>query len=344
MHATDDSYRAAPEAALADSAPQLALLDAWQRGFPLEPRPYARIATAHGLSEAELLARLRQVLEQKLLSRVGGIFAPNTVGASTLAAVTVPADQVEAAAALINRYPEVNHNYLREHHYNLWFVVAATDRAGVQRVLAEIGEALNQTVLDLPLEAEYHVDLGFSLQDGSKAAHRPAPAALTHITPEQRALMAALGHGLALESQPYAIMAKSIGWSEQQVIDQLAEWVHSGVLRRLGLIVRHHEFGYTANAMCVWQVPPELRDAKGEALAAQHGVNLCYARPARGSHWPYNLFCMVHGKDRTEVSLRVAGLNQAAGLEQLPHAMLFSTRRFKQSGALYGRMRPHAAS
>ena len=129
-----------------------------------------------------------------------------------------------------------------------------------------------------------------------------------------------------------------------QVIDQLADWVDRGVLRRLGLIVRHHEFGYTANAMCVWQVPPALRDAKGEALAAQHGVNLCYARPARGSHWPYNLFCMVHGKDRTEVSLRVAELNQAAGLEQLPHAVLFSTRRFKQSGALYGRMRPHAAS
>ena len=328
----------------ATASSHMPLLDAWQRDLPLEPRPFARMAAAHGLDEAALLALLQQALDQKLLSRVGGIFAPNTVGASTLAAVSVPPDQIEAAAALINRYPEVNHNYLREHPYNLWFVVAATDRAGVQGVLDEIGIALGQTVLDLPLEAEYHVDLGFSLQDGSKVAHRPAPAALTHITPGQRMLMAALGHGLALAPQPYAAVARSIGWSEQQVIDQLADWVDRGVLRRLGLIVRHHEFGYTANAMCVWQVPPELRDAKGVALAAQHGVNLCYGRPARGSHWPYNLFCMVHGKDRTEVSLRVTELNQAAGLEHMPHAVLFSTRRFKQSGALYGRMRPHAAN
>ncbi|MFM2324993.1 MAG: hypothetical protein RL244_1872 [Pseudomonadota bacterium] len=328
----------------ATASSHMPLLDAWQRDLPLEPRPFARMAAAHGLDEAALLALLQQALDQKLLSRVGGIFAPNTVGASTLAAVSVPPDQIEAAAALINRYPEVNHNYLREHPYNLWFVVAATDRAGVQGVLDEIGTALGQTVLDLPLEAEYHVDLGFSLQDGSKVAHRPAPAALTHITPGQRMLMAALGHGLALAPQPYAAVARSIGWSEQQVIDQLADWVDRGVLRRLGLIVRHHEFGYTANAMCVWQVPPALRDAKGEALAAQHGVNLCYGRPARGSHWPYNLFCMVHGKDRTEVSLRVTELNQAAGLEHMPHAVLFSTRRFKQSGALYGRMRPHAAN
>ncbi len=326
------------------ASPHMPLLDAWQRDFPLESRPFARMAAAHGLDEAALLALLQQALDQKLLSRVGGIFAPNTVGASTLAAVTVPPGQIEAAAALINRYPEVNHNYLREHHYNLWFVVATLDRTGLQRVLAEIGQALGQTVLDLPLEAEYHVDLGFSLHDGSKVAHRPAPAALLHISPEQRQLMAALGHGLPLVLQPYAAVAQSMGWSEQQVLDQLTEWLDSGVLRRLGLIVRHHEFGYTANAMCVWQVPAGQRDAKGEALAAQHGVNLCYARPARGSHWPYNLFCMVHGKDRSEVSLRVAELNQAAGLQQMPHAVLFSTRRFKQSGALYGRTRPYAAS
>lgn len=340
MHPADDPHHAA-SAVLARNTVHLSLLDAWQRGFPLESRPYARMGAAHGLSEAEVIRQLQDALDHKLLSRVGGIFAPNTVGASTLAAVSVAADQVESAAACINRYPEVNHNYQREHAYNLWFVVVASDRAGVQQVLDDIGQALGQTVLDLPLEAEYHVDLGFSLQDGSKAVHRPAPQALQHITPQQCVLMAALGQGLALVPQPYAAVAQGTDWTEQQVLDQLAAWLESGILRRLGLIVRHHEFGYTANAMCVWQVPLQHRDAIGAQLAAQPDVNLCYARPTRGSHWPYNLFCMVHGKDRTDVSARVAELNAAVCLQQLPHAVLFSTRRFKQGGALYGKPSRH---
>ncbi len=314
----------------------LPILDRWQRHLPLVSRPYAEMAQVHGCSEAELLKRLVQARNSGALGRVGGVVAPNTVGASTLAAVSVPAHEIEAAAACINRYPEVNHNYLREHHYNLWFVVAAENTGRKQAVLDDIAHQLQTDVLDLPLEAEYHVDLGFSLHNGDKTAHRPAPARPVALSQTQRTLLATLGAGLPLEPRPYQSVAIQLGWSEAQLLQQLQQWLDSGLLRRLGLIVRHHELGYTSNAMCVWQVPLAQRDAIGQWLAQQQGVHLCYARPGRGPHWPYNLFCMVHGSDRASVHARVEQIRAHAGLQHCPHAMLFSTRRFKQGGAMYG--------
>lgn len=311
------------------------VLDAWQRGFPLTPRPFAEIAARHGYTETQLLEDLQQASCSQVLSRVGGVFAPNTVGASTLAAVAVPADRVEHAAACITRYPEVNHNYLREHHYNLWFVVAAAHRPRVQQVLAQISATLDTPVLDLPLEAEYHVDLGFSLQDGRKHHHGDRPAAMPGLTAQQQALAACLGRGMELVSSPYQALAVHAGMHESEVLETLHAWTQSGVLRRLGFIVRHHELGYTANAMCVWQVPLQERDRIGRQLAMHSGVHLCYGRPSRGTEWPYNLFCMVHGKQRQDVLDRVQSLSAEHALQDYPHSCLFSVRRFKQTGALY---------
>jgi hypothetical protein len=100
-------------------------------------------------------------------------------------------------------------------------------------------------------------------------------------------------------------------------------------------VVRHHELGFTANAMTVWNVPDAKADAAGAAVAAHPFVTLCYRRPRRLPDWPYNLFCMVHGRDRDTVLSQIETLNRVAGLGGYPHAILFSRRRFKQRGARY---------
>lgn len=314
----------------------VSVMDAWQRDFPCVPEPFAVLARHHGYEVEALLHDLHEAQTHRVLGRIGGVFAPNTVGASTLAAVAVPPEDIARAAAIVNRHPEVNHNYEREHAFNLWFVAAADHAARLREVLDTIGEELGVPVHDFPLEAEYHIDLGFSLQDGSRAPHRIRPQPRGALSTDQRRLMTLLGQGLALVEHPYADWAYRLGWTEAGVLAQLRHWQTTGVLRRFGCIVRHHELGYTANAMCVWQVPPDARDALGERLAAQPGVNLCYGRPSRGEAWPYNLFCMVHGKDREAVRAQVTRLAGAAGLADYPHACLFSRRRFKQTGAMYG--------
>lgn len=140
------------------------LLDAWQRDFPLEPRPFAAIARELGIAEAEVIARLAALQAAGAVSRVGAVVRPNTAGRSTLAAMAVPEARLEEVGALIAAQPEVNHCYEREHRLNLWFVVAAADAAAVARTLARIEAASGLTVLALPLEAEYRIDLGFPLQ------------------------------------------------------------------------------------------------------------------------------------------------------------------------------------
>lgn len=143
---------------------QRELLDHYQRDFPLEPRPYARIAEQLGCTETEVLAALKAFQDDGTVSRVGAVMRPNTIAASTLAAMAVPESQLEDIAAFVSAMPEVNHNYEREHVLNLWFVVVAADREAVASVLTRIAEGTGLEVVDLPLLSDYRIDLGFSLQ------------------------------------------------------------------------------------------------------------------------------------------------------------------------------------
>lgn len=140
------------------------LLDGFQKDFPLEPRPYKAIAERLGCDEDTVLDLLRRMRDAGLVTRVGPVFAPHRAGASTLAAMAVPAERLEEVAALVSGYDEVNHNYQREHGFNLWFVAAAPDAARVREVLEEIAGRTGLKVMDLPLEQAFHIDLGFPLQ------------------------------------------------------------------------------------------------------------------------------------------------------------------------------------
>ncbi len=148
-------------------------------------------------------------------------------------------------------------------------------------------------------------------------------------------LIAEIQGGLPLASRPYAVVGERIGLSEQEVIERISALQDSGVIKRLGIVVRHHELGYTANAMVVWDVPDERLDEIGARLGAQECVTLCYQRPRRLPDWPYNLFCMIHGKERDRVSAYIDALVEDEGLQNIPRRVLFSGRRFKQRGAKY---------
>lgn len=140
------------------------LLDDFQRDFPLVPRPYKVIAERLGCDEETVLDLLCRMITAGLISRVGPVFAPHRAGASTLAAMAVPPDQLDEVAALVSEYDEVNHNYEREHDINLWFVVCAPAAERVGDVLRDIAARTGLEVIDLPLEQAFHIDLGFPLQ------------------------------------------------------------------------------------------------------------------------------------------------------------------------------------
>lgn len=142
---------------------ELRLLDEFQRDLPLEPRPYAAMAERLGLDEADVIGLLRRLVAQGLVSRVGAVVAPHRAGWSTLAAMQVPTEMLEAVAEFVSDFAEVNHNYQREHRLNLWFVVAAAASWRVAQVLDEIEYRTGLPVIDLPLEQAFRLDLGFRL-------------------------------------------------------------------------------------------------------------------------------------------------------------------------------------
>ena len=158
---------------------------------------------------------------------------------------------------------------------------------------------------------------------------------LDRLTEQDAALLLALQDGLPLTSRPYADLGQKAGYSEQDVIERLAQWRAEGIIRRLGVIVRHRPLGYAANAMVVWDVPDDRVSAIGELVSRLPYVTLCYRRPRRGPAWPYNLFCMIHGKDRSEVERQIEELTEQCELKALPRSVLFSRRCFKQRGARY---------
>lgn len=306
------------------------LLDEFQRDLPLVTAPYSAIARTLGIAEDETLARLDRLRAAGAIARVGATVRPNTAGASTLAALAVPEARIEAVAAMVGAEPGVNHSYLREDRWNLWFVATAPDPARLQASLVRIATRSGLDFLDLPLLRAFNIDLGFPLSGKRRAMAPDRGAADLVLSAEDRALLAALSRGLPLVPRPYA----ALGLDEAAALKRIGELLAARVITRFGVIVRHRPLGWTANAMVVWDLPADRIPAAGTALAALAGVTLCYQRRTVPGIWPYALYCMVHGRSRPE-ALQV--IDTARGLPELAGAgskVLFSTRCFKQTGAL----------
>jgi DNA-binding Lrp family transcriptional regulator len=139
------------------------LLNDFQRDFPLVERPYLEIANRLGVSEDEVLSALTELRDCRLISRVGPVIPPNRIGASMLVAMAVPEAELQRIADIVSGFPEVNHNYEREHRLNLWFVAVASTSDHLAWVLDAIERETGYPTQRLPLVNDFFIDLGFRL-------------------------------------------------------------------------------------------------------------------------------------------------------------------------------------
>ena len=144
----------------------------------------------------------------------------------------------------------------------------------------------------------------------------------------------ALQEGLPIVAQPYLALATDLGVSEGQVLTAIEALQHSGIIKRFGLVIKHRQLGYRANAMVVWDVPDEVVDRVGSSLGEETCVTLSYRRPRRPPQWNYNLFSMIHGTSRDTVAAQLQEIVDRKALDY-PHQLLFSSQCFKQRGAVY---------
>ncbi len=310
------------------------LLNDWQRDLPPVARPFATIARKLGIDEDEVIARLGKLRDQGSITRVGATCAPNTASASTLAAMSVPDGRVEEVAGIINRQPGINHSYLREDDWNLWFVATGPDRAHVSAALARIERQTGLRVLDLPLLRPFNIDLGFNL-GGTPMPHRSVRHAdISAIRPGDRDILQALCSGLPLVPRPFALLGARLNHAEGAVIGRIQALMKAAIITRFGIIVRHRALGWRANAMVVWDLPHREVTRAGPRLAALPGVTLCYERRAVPGIWPWRLYSMIHARSREAALDVLARARALPELRGVPCKPLFSVRCFRQTGAL----------
>ena len=142
--------------------------------------------------------------------------------------------------------------------------------------------------------------------------------------------------GLPLVPEPYRKIADELGVTQQEVLLRMERMLADGRIRRIGVVPNHFAIGYVANGMSVWDVDNARVAALGPAVGALPCVSHCYRRPRRLPDWPYNLFAMVHGRDRAEVYAGVAEIAALLGTASRGHDILYSTRILKKTGLRFG--------
>jgi DNA-binding Lrp family transcriptional regulator len=327
-----------------------ALIDGYQSGFPVAERPFESVGEELGITAEETLARVERLRERGIFRRFGAVLNPPVIGSSTLAALSVPESRFDAVTEVVNSYRQVNHNYRRDHEWNMWFVVTAGSRERRDAILAEIEAETGLEVLNLPMLTDYYIDLEFPVVNADRFARETLArtasgddgvAATTisedargNLTQLERSLLLAIQDGFPLSATPYRDVAEQIDAPVEAVLAAVQRLLEDGCIKRIGCVVNHLVTGFDANCMVVWDVPDDELDERGIAVGSLPYVTLCYHRPRRPEQdWSYNLFTMVHGRDGSVVD---AKLDELAA-EHLPfaHERLYSTATLKQTGARY---------
>lgn len=335
------------------------IVDALQDGLPICERPFLEVADDLGLEEAELISSVGRLLHGGMLTRFGPMFDVERLGGTfVLAALAVPAADFDRVAGIVNARPEIAHNYERDHRYNMWFVVATERPEQAGETLSRIERETGYPVLALPKETEYRISLRFDLKsrkarrerEAGRPAGTPAPPGTPAPTgppepgvaapkppvanqdPITRAIVVATQAGLPLVERPFHAVADQLGLTADDVLNQFVGMQMTGVVRRIAAVPNHYAVGVRANGMSVWDIADDAVDRWGRTLAGTAGVTHCYRRPRRLPHWPFNLFVMLHGPNRTDVERQAASLAELLGADARSHDTLFSTRILKKTG------------
>jgi DNA-binding Lrp family transcriptional regulator len=321
------------------------LIDGFQSDFPVTERPFRAVAEALGVSEDDALARVERLREAGVFRRFGAVLNPPVIGSSTLAAVQAPEDRFDEVAETINDVRQVNHNYRRDHEWNMWFVVTAGSREKRDAIVDDIEAETGLDVLVLPMLTDFYIDLEFpvvntdrfareSVAGTEASATRISESAAADLSDLDRRVLLEIQDGFPLTATPYRDIADAIDADVDDVLAAIEGLLADGCIKRIGCVVNHVVTGFDSNCMVVWNVPDEDLDAVGERVGELPYVTLCYHRPRRPEQdWEYNLFTMIHGREAEAVDEKVDEL--ATDYLPFEHERLYSTATLKQTGARY---------
>jgi DNA-binding Lrp family transcriptional regulator len=319
------------------------LLNLMQGSFPLDERPYLRVAEQAGMTEDEVLADVRRLLDERIIRQVTPIFDTRALGyGSMLVAAKVDAENPWRAAKIINSHPGVSHNYLRNHDFNMWFTLAVERDSplgldGTLDVLQELTGA--ESIRQLPTLQLFKIRMDLEMEGGTAALSAEGAAAEPIELQEQPyderdvAVIRATQGDLPVVAEPWSAAAQELGIGVDELLDHLRSMTDRGLLRRVAAILFHRRAGFSANGMGVWQVPDDRIDEIGPRMAAFRGISHCYQRPTYAD-WKYQIFTMAHGRSKEECDAVLDAI-AAQFPEIVDRATLYSSTEFKKIRLLY---------
>ena len=318
------------------------LLNLMQGSFPIGQRPYERVAELAEISESEAMARVRHLLDERIIRQVTPIFDTRALGySSMLVAAKVDPENPQRAAAVINAHPGVSHNYLRNHEFNLWFTIATEPDSplGLQGTLEVLArEAGATSVRQLPTLKLFKIRMDLEMEGDTQALASAAVATEPiELDPQPYdeldiAVIRALQGDMPVVPEPYAPAAADVGLSQERFLEHLAGMQQRGLLRRVAAILYHRRAGFSANGMGVWKVPDADIHEVGRRMAAVRGISHCYQRPTY-EDWPYSVFTMAHGRSKEECDAILDSIAEMTGISE--RATLYSSTEFKKIRLLY---------
>jgi siroheme decarboxylase len=318
------------------------LLNLMQGSFPIAPRPYQHVAAAAGISEEEAIARVQELLDERIVRQVTPIFDTRALGySSMLVAAKVDTENPWRAAKVINAHPGVSHNYLRNHEFNIWFTIATEPDSplGLEGTLEALAkEAGAESVRQLPTLQLFKIRMDLEMEGDTDAlakAVEVAPPAETERQPYDEfdiEVIRATQGDLPVVPEPFANAAEQLDISQDRLLAHLEQMQERRLLRRVAAILYHRRAGFSANGMGVWKVPDERIMELGPRMAAFRGISHCYQRPTY-QDWPYSIFTMAHGRSKDECDAILDSIATHTGVTE--RATLYSSTEFKKIRLLY---------
>jgi len=282
------------------------LLNIIQKEFPLEKRPFLKIGERLNIKEKEIIKYLEYLKKKRVLRQISAIFNPWFFGhRSSLFAFKVPSEKLDKAISIINKHPGISHNYLRNHNYNLWFILVSLpekDPLNEADKLAKLCEV--EDYLYLPALRTFKIStvFGDNISDFDKEENTDIETTVEankNITEKDKILVKILQEPLPLVKTPFKEIAKSLGIKEEDLFLWIREMKEKGALRRFGALLKHHKLGFKVNVMVAWETKRDKIDFLIEELSKELFITHCYERKTY-PNWKYNLYTMCHFKEKKE--------------------------------------------
>lgn len=324
------------------------ILNVIQTRFPLVEKPFEAVGGEIGIPESEVIERVAEMKSKNVVRQISAIFDTRRLGyKTTLVAMRLPADELDAAAQVINEHPGVSHNYARNGHFNLWFTLAVPPYEDLAESVEAMAQRTNaESYRLMPTIKFFKIGVNFDMvkeEGAAKKYYSPDGYDRSGAVAEDwnRAMPVSdfeievireLQEDVPLVSRPFSPMSERLGISLQEMFDIADSFQERGLMRRFSAVLHHRRAGFRSNAMAVWKVPSERAIEVGNIMAQSRWVTHCYERPTFPD-WPYTHFTMIHATSQDTCEDVAAELSEATGIDD--YMLLYSTREYKKTRVRY---------